>query len=202
MWRIHFDQLRSCWTSVKFIQIILLTANFTQFFSVIVSIDKSWIDVESYAIIAVYQVYIYLYIHSECNWKCENRYGNSRVFWFCRNLYHCAHAGLSLISRNNYRCPVIMCRGRMLQQWLKTVWIHPKNGVMSSWPERGSQMTEQGIKRTSHVTSCQIIVEQAIRSGKTFKLVHNEVPVTHIFALDKLLKVICVICNLWRPLST
>ena len=62
MWRIHFDQLRSCWTSVKFIQIILLTANFTQFFSVIVSIDKSWIDVESYAIIFVYRVYIYIFI--------------------------------------------------------------------------------------------------------------------------------------------
>ena len=63
-------------------------------------------------------------------------------------------------------------------------------------------MTEQGIKSTSHVTSCQIIVEQAIRSGKTFKLVHNEVSVTHIFTLDKLLKVICIICSLWCPLST
>ena len=64
MWRIHFDQLRSCWRSVKFIHIILLTANFIQFFSVIVSIDQSWIDVESCNNCRVPGIHIYVFIRN------------------------------------------------------------------------------------------------------------------------------------------
>lgn len=65
-----------------------------------------------------------------------------------------------------------------------------------------SQMTEQDIKKTSNVANRRIIVEQAIRRIKTFKFVQNEVPITHIFSLDKAMKIICGICNLRCPLST
>ena len=63
-----------------------------------------------------------------------------------------------------------------------------------------AQMTSENVKRTSEVANLRILIEQVIRRIKTFRMLKNEIPITLLPHLEKMVIVCAAITNLWQPI--
>ena len=62
------------------------------------------------------------------------------------------------------------------------------------------QFTKADVKKTKTIANLRIIVEQAIRRLKTFRLLKFELPISLIANVDDIVIVCAAICNLYNPL--
>lgn len=62
-----------------------------------------------------------------------------------------------------------------------------------------AQMFVAATNKTSRIAHLRILVEQVIRSIKSFKVIKYTVPISLVPAFDKILMVCCALCNLKMP---
>ena len=62
-------------------------------------------------------------------------------------------------------------------------------------------MTEADVNKTKRVANRRIVVEQAIRRLKTYKMLQNEVPITLVHMLDDVICIVGGLCNLKMPIN-
>lgn len=58
-----------------------------------------------------------------------------------------------------------------------------------------AQMTQGEVKKTKEIANHRIYIEQAIRRMKYFRILKYEIPITLCQHMDKIVKVVCGICN-------
>ncbi|XP_030832622.1 uncharacterized protein LOC105445044 [Strongylocentrotus purpuratus] len=63
-----------------------------------------------------------------------------------------------------------------------------------------TQMSSAAVNKTKKVANLRILVEQVIRRLKIFNILKNEVPVSLIPSLDKIVRVCAALCNLRKPI--
>ncbi len=63
-----------------------------------------------------------------------------------------------------------------------------------------AQMTSENVKKTMEVANLRILIEQVIRRIKTFRILKNEIPITLVPHLEKMVIVCAAITNLWVPI--
>jgi hypothetical protein len=67
--------------------------------------------------------------------------------------------------------------------------------------KRGTvQMSVNDLNQTKQVANIRILVEQVIRRVKTFRILKYEMPISLIGLSDKIVRVICGLCNLSLPI--
>jgi hypothetical protein len=65
-----------------------------------------------------------------------------------------------------------------------------------------AQMSAASVNKTKRIANLRILVEQVIRRLKTFKILKDELPITLIPNVDKIVKVCAAIVNLKKPIYT
>ena len=69
-------------------------------------------------------------------------------------------------------------------------------------PEKSgqAQMPSHKVRKTKKVAHLRIIVEQVIRRIKSFRILKHELPLSLLPLCDKIVTVICGLCNLQDPI--
>jgi len=62
------------------------------------------------------------------------------------------------------------------------------------------QMTKVAVEKTKRVANLRILVEQVIRRLKTFKLLGEQLPITLLPCVHKIVRVCAALCNLKDPM--